>query len=216
MLVNAKRGCFLLCSAFALLQSSRTVSGEHKPRWRETKAETIYTERYSNCDYGYYVNLPKGVIAHGSHSPSPNNGVQLDLAVLNTTEPTTENCQRCVWVTNEYNTLVQASFNEIASRELSFKSNAKEEFKVVRRVPRHLAGLTAIELTSDFREKSQDFVEEDIIAYRPPGGRRLGDIIYGISLITPKSTYQKDKQFLIQVVGGFHLSKLPLASCSND
>src|ERR1700733_13532969 len=44
-------------------------------RWTETPNETIWRETYGNCDHGYFVDLPPGVVGHGAHSPTPNHGI---------------------------------------------------------------------------------------------------------------------------------------------
>jgi len=55
----------------------------------ETPDETIWRGRYGNCDHGYFVNLPPGVIGHGSRSPSPNHGFVISAKDPSTTTPVT-------------------------------------------------------------------------------------------------------------------------------
>jgi len=62
----------LLPSLILAIAVAAYPQGKH---WTETPDETIWRERYGNCDHGYFVNLPPGVIGHGTHSPSPNHGI---------------------------------------------------------------------------------------------------------------------------------------------
>ena len=68
---------FFLASLFAF--AIATPAAQHRHHWRETSSETIWTERYGNCDYGYYVTLPAGVLGHNELPPSPNHGFYVDL-----------------------------------------------------------------------------------------------------------------------------------------
>jgi hypothetical protein len=43
--------------------------------WTETPSELLWHGRYVNFDKGYLVELPAGVIAHGSRPPNPNHGI---------------------------------------------------------------------------------------------------------------------------------------------
>src|SRR5580704_10312285 len=56
------------------------------PHGRETDTETIWTARYSNCDYGFYVVLPTGVVGHGAKPPAPNRGFAIDPAAARSTD----------------------------------------------------------------------------------------------------------------------------------
>ena len=60
--------------------------GKHRT---ETSDETIWRERYGNCDHGYFVNLPPGFIGHGSHSPNPNHGILISVKNPGTTTEVT-------------------------------------------------------------------------------------------------------------------------------
>src|SRR5260370_7924954 len=57
----------ILLSVFRFLPSLQ----QH---WTQTSDETIWREKYTNCDKGYAVSLPKGVVAHGGLPPNPNHG----------------------------------------------------------------------------------------------------------------------------------------------
>src|SRR5271163_3979722 len=74
-------------------------------RWRVTNSETLWTERYTNDDYGYSVLLSKGVVAHGTHPPSPNHGFFVPLPdVGKTTFSTFKTEKRYLWVDASYDT----------------------------------------------------------------------------------------------------------------
>jgi len=66
------------------------AAGPQGKHWAETPDETIWRAKiYGNCDHGYFVNLPPGVIGHGSRSPSPNHGIAISAKNPSTTTQVT-------------------------------------------------------------------------------------------------------------------------------
>ena len=65
----------LAACATAFAQSPSTATHAH-----ETADETTWTGRYSNCEDGFYVLLPAGVIGHAPKSSAPNQGFAVNLA----------------------------------------------------------------------------------------------------------------------------------------
>src|ERR1700692_3203107 len=75
-----------------------------KRHWKETASETLWTGRYNNCDYGYYVLLPNGVVGHATLPPSPNHGFLIALPDARTTNYALDRKERLIWVDASYNT----------------------------------------------------------------------------------------------------------------
>jgi hypothetical protein len=63
-----------------------TGSAQH---WTKTSNELIWRSRYTNCDEGYAVALPDGIVAHGSLPPFPNHGILVSADVPGTTAEVT-------------------------------------------------------------------------------------------------------------------------------
>jgi hypothetical protein len=126
----------LLFSTVFLAVAARRVEsmwhGSSQQRhWEETKTETIWRDRYSNCDYGYYVVLPSGVIAHGTHSPAPNHGFLVSLPDVGKTSEVSDNDQRFLWVSAEYNMSESKSLREVANYQLDLASRDKANRQVL-------------------------------------------------------------------------------------
>lgn len=66
------RIALLLPPLILAISAAAYPQGKH---WAETPDETVWRERYGNCDHGYFVNLPPGVIGHGARSPESNHGI---------------------------------------------------------------------------------------------------------------------------------------------
>lgn len=73
------------CAVFVVLICIVGVARAQFHNWVETRFETIWRKRYTNCDEGYAVDLPSGVIAHDSLPPNPNHGFLISAAAPNTT-----------------------------------------------------------------------------------------------------------------------------------
>jgi len=203
----------LLVVALAVLLATAQTS----PHWRETDTETIWTGRYSNCDYGYYVTLPAGVVGHGDKSPAPNHGFVLNPAAPERTETfTTVDSNRYIGVNNYYDVAdhahsIRATLNYYAGlgeieKSANFTVLGQEDFR--------LAGLNAKRIQLRRVEGSQTLREDRIVAYRPPG--HDSGVVYQFTLVTPENSYGEDNSLFDEIVRGFHLTKLPIGECSND
>src|ERR1022692_2044664 len=85
----------LFISALFLLT---TLTGSQAKHWTETKDELIWRGRYKNCDKGYLVSLPEGVVGHGSLPPLPNHGMLISPANPGITTEITLNESRVITV----------------------------------------------------------------------------------------------------------------------
>jgi hypothetical protein len=90
-------------TVFAIVILFVGSAGAQVRHWTETPKETIWRSPYTNCDMGYAVDLPKGVVAHASLPPSPNHGFLISASVPGTTaEVTLEDQQRILDVYDQY------------------------------------------------------------------------------------------------------------------
>jgi hypothetical protein len=170
--------------------------------WRETDSETLWTQRYNNCDYGYYVLLPAGVVGHGTHSPSPNHGFSVPLPDVGTTAYVPEENDRFIWVDASYNVTDADSLADVvAERE-------KGEAKTRVRTATKMAGVPAIQIKTESVSGDHIVVEVETVALR-------AGIIYTIGMRTPSAHIVGDEVEYRRILQGFRLLKLPRGVCSN-
>jgi len=74
---------------FALSVAASAGVDSPARHWEQTAKETIWRGRYKNCDRGYAVDLPTGVVAHDALPPSPNHGVLISASSPATTAEVT-------------------------------------------------------------------------------------------------------------------------------
>lgn len=157
--------------------------------------------QYSNYDYGYSVQIPKGLTALGSRPPFPNHGFMIQLS----DHPKAE-----LSVSASYNAAEWSSFNDAINAHLGyFKRAVGSEVSVVARVPTILGGLRAIRFTMKPKTSAANDreVREVLLAFRKAPGE-VG-IVYEISLTTPSSRYDKDKRLIADLQRTFRLKLLP-------
>jgi hypothetical protein len=184
------------------------------PHWHETDTETLWTGRYTNCDFGYSVLLPAGIVGHGAKSPDPNRGFTVDpVAPQSTKAFNTAESSRYIDVFNFYDL---EDHGESTAATLDYYSSLGEigdqkDVQAIGRQISNLAGLSARRLEDRWVENSTAMRRDRIIAYR-----RAGGILYQFTLQSPEKTYAADEQLFHRIVDGFRLSKLPTGECSND
>jgi hypothetical protein len=179
--------------------------------WTQTPDETIWREKYTNCDKAYTVSLPKGVVAHGGLPPNPNHGFLVSAKAPDTTAEVTLKAERLVGVYDTYDAMEYGSAQAYLSRELKqaglVEVLAQNETKFL--------GLPAAYL--HLRKKTGDVAvetEEIIVFRRHP--KNLSSIFYVIWLSTPSSHFEEDHKIFEQIRDGFHLLSGPSGKCSND
>lgn len=169
-----------------------------KAEWKawETNSESQFTGRYANCDYGFYVLLPRGYLAHGNHSPSPNHGFLIGLPDTGSTSVVSIDDKRFIWVNAEYNSFDLSSLKEAADWRTNSSSKGKKEFKVLRREDAKLNGLAAKLIRYQYQGSSGTVIEEEVIALR-------AGILYEIGLRTTAGDYKQDDDQFLKVIGNF-------------
>jgi len=103
-----------------LLLSGFRCFSSFQQHWKQTPDETIWRERYTNCDKGYAVSLPKGVVAHGGLPPSPNHGILVSADAPGTEAEVTLEAERVVGVYDTYDAM------EYGSAQAYLRSELKE------------------------------------------------------------------------------------------
>ncbi len=179
---------FAMCM---IVSASNADAPRLKRHWKLTEDETVWTVRYTNCDYGYYVLLPHGMVGHGTHPPNPNHGIGVILRDVTSEHAFSANSERWLYIDASYHTAdppVEDSIKRLGEGE--------------RRV--RLAALRAVES----RSKMETGVDEATVAVR----RGIG---YTISLHTDAAHYNTDKMQYQRLIEGFRLSRLPLGQCTN-
>jgi hypothetical protein len=185
-----------------LLATVCVVEARQKPvqtaKWKswETDSESQFSGRYANCDYGFYVLLPKGYLAHGNHSPSPNHGFLIGLPDTGITDVVSVDDKRFIWVNAEYNSFDLSSLEEAADWLTKMSGEGKKEFKVLRHEGTKLNGLAAKLIRYQYEGSSGTVIEEAIIALR-------AGILYEIGLRTSAGDYKQDDDQFLKVIGNF-------------
>jgi len=176
--------------------------------WQETEKETIWHDQYTNCDYGYYVSLHAGVVAHASHSPNPNHGFLVALPDVGRTATASTDDSRFIWVVANYNATDYETLSDIAKAELDVTGKGKQGFRVVTRDSTKLAGLPALQFMLEYDAGGSHILEEQVIALRK-------DIVYTLGLRTLQADHETDEEEFAKIRVGFRLFKLPRGPCSN-
>lgn len=172
-----------------------------KRHWTETASETLWTVRYNNCDYGYYVSLPAGVVGHDTLPPSPNHGFLIALPDVGTMNDVLGRKERLIWVDASYNASDAHSLSDlVAERDGRPTKSTQTQMK--------MAGLSAVRVRSEHGAGTSNVVEVTTVALR-------GDIIYTVGMRTNGTDAVADEAEYDRVLHGFKLLPLPQGRCSN-
>ena len=175
--------------------------------WENAEMETLWRHRYGNCDYGMFVLLPSGVVAHGTLPPSPNHGVAIRLPdVGSTSEIDLSKANRYVWVNAEYNVSDDSSRKKTVT--LYSKMFVEGKNGTATKQSTRLGSLPATRLKVTYQTPNGVVVEELVFAQR-------ADIVYELGLKTTETSYREDVGRFEEMLGGFRLSPLSKGECSN-
>jgi hypothetical protein len=179
--------------------------------WTQTADELIWRGRYTNCDKGYRVDLPAGVVAHSSIPPLPNHGILVSANAPETVAEVTLGAERLVGVYDTYDAMEYGSAEAYLSRELEHAGPVE----VLARRDTKFRGLPAAYV--HYRKKTGDVAieREEIIVFRGHP-KNSGPIFYVIWLRTLRSHYEEDSKLYQEVRDGFHLIIIPRGECSNN
>ena len=200
--------------ATAIVFILATIAGgqEHsttRRHWQLTDSETLWAGRYSNCQYGYYVVLPTGVIAHAEHPPSPHHGFLIGLPDVGAkTEVSAYDSNRYAWVNAEYNVTDESTLAGISDYHIDLISSDKKGFKLLERHKTVLRSIPATRFKGEYDTPKGRVIEEEVVALRT-------DIVYEVGLRTPAEDYAADRKGLERTLTGFRLSRVPKGQCWN-
>jgi len=185
--------------------------GKH---WTETADETIWRERYSNCDHGYFVILPLGVIGHGSHSPSPNHGILISAKQPSITTEVTLEEPRIMGVYDS-NDAEELGGPKAYIEQYDLKpENTSERITILERRDTKFKGSTANYV--HFRKVTEHMTSEieELVVYRAPKG--IGPTFYVVMLRTTPEFYSRDHALYAQIRDGLNFVRVPPGECTND
>jgi hypothetical protein len=201
----------LLPTLIFAISLTANPQGKH---WTETSDETIWRERYGNCDHGYFVNLPSGVIGHSTHAPSPNHGILISVNDPGKTTQVTFEEPRLIGVYDSNDAGELGSPRAYIQHNVLKPANASEAFKILERRDTKFRGSAAEYI--HFRkttERSTSEVEE-LVVYRT--SKEIGASFYVVMLQTAPEFYSRDHSLFLQIREGVRFVSVPLGECSND
>lgn len=209
--LNGNRGCLIVYPMRMLrmaLIAFLTVlaAGQGVRHWAETETETIWRGRYKNCDYGYAVVLPEGVVAHNNLPPSPNHGFLVSAREPGTTAQVTWAEPRIISVSNDYDAGDAGS----ARAYLNQRRDKNEE--VVETKNLTFKGLPAAYGHYRIKQGKGTVEKIKLVLYR----RGSDAILYEINLTTPAGYFSMDSILYNKIRDGFKVLPVPNGECSND
>jgi hypothetical protein len=172
----------------------------------ETPTETIWRNRYTDCDKGYAVELAKHVVAHGSLPPNPDHGFLISAADPATTAEVTLQNPRIIAVYDQYDAMELGSARAYLNWELT--TLADKKILQIRGIS--FRGLPSVEGHFDVKAHGSMERREELVIYR-----KSGDLIYDLMLRTTDQYYTRDSAFFARMRAGFHLLPIPRGACIN-
>jgi hypothetical protein len=172
--------------------------------WTETPNETIWRGRYTNCDKGWAVDLPAGVVAHADPPPNPNHGFLISNLDPGTTAEVSPDDPRIIDIYDEYDALLLGSARAYLDRELKH-AGYKE---VLERRDAVFQGLRGVEARYRVRGSDAPHLLESFIFVRQ-------DVVYHLLLKTTDQNYRTDTALFARVRAGFRLLPFPKGECVN-
>lgn len=180
-------------------------------QWTQTETESIWRENYTNCDKGYTVSLPKGIIAHGDLPPSPNHGFLVSASDPDTRAEVSLKAQRLVGVYDFYDAMDYGSARAYLKAELKHAEPAE----ILESRDTKFRGLPAAFIHYRKGIGSSAVEIEEMILFRGQP-RNSSPIFYVIWLHTPSAHYEEDAKLYRLIYEGFNIIRVPLGKCSNN
>jgi hypothetical protein len=177
--------------------------------WTETTSETIWRGQYKNCDHGYEVMLPDGVVAHSSLPPSPNHGFLVSAAAPGTIAEIKLGDPRLIDVYDTYDS------EELGSARAYLEAYPEQGAKVVATRDVTFKGLPAVYVHYRMKKEAAIIETRELIVYRAHT-KNIGPVFYVMMLQTPAEYESHDSLLYHKVIDGFRLLAVPRGQCSND
>ncbi|MFZ0979380.1 MAG: hypothetical protein WAN23_08245 [Candidatus Acidiferrales bacterium] len=190
------------------------VSGSQTKHWTETSDETIWHGRYKNCDHGYLVNLPPGVVGHNSLPPSPNHGILISAENPGITSDVSPEEPRLIDVydTNDAGELGSPGAY-IEQYELK-PTETSERVTVLEQRATKFRGAPAMFIRLRKTNNVSTSEIEELVVYRRP--KEIGPLFSIVLLRTTPEHYGEDHALYVQIRNGLEFIPVPEGECSND
>ena len=162
--------------------------------------------RYSNYDYAFAVEVPRGMIGFGSCVT--NHGFGIDLSNPSSGLWANQEAfpKAYLYVDASHNSLFWESFDAAIRGEMSYLDDKATHIVLVRRTRTRLAGLRAVRFIVHYRKDDEEMVRDEVLAFRK---EKWADYVYTIGLTTPLSRYEKDKAVVTEMQNTWRLQQLP-------
>ena len=157
------------------------------------------TNRYVNCDFGYAVTIPSGLVAEIAECES--DGFLLRL-------PDQESM---IYVYHHYNMSESEKPKAVFDYELQFMKDdsTRTHLRVLNKRRKLVQNMHTIELTTSYKQDGKAWKSEIFIMYRPDQGDRLGEIVYTVELRAPAARYDNAMLYFNKTVEGLQIQHEP-------
>lgn len=191
-----------------------TVANSQVRHWTETANELIWRGRYKNCDHGYLVNLPAGVVGHGSHPPSPNHGILISAGNPSIATEVTLVEPRLVDVYDSNDAAGLGSARAYLKEHELRPADASEKITIVEQRDTKFRGFSAVYVHFRRTKELRTSEVEELVIYRTP--KELGPLFNVVLLRTTPEFYSHDHTLFLQIRDGLQFIPVPKGECSND
>ena len=148
-----------------------------------------FRRSYSNPTFGYRLRLPRRLPVYREPDPMPAHGIGIILS----SEP-----RSYLFVDGSYNAALLPNVQSVADRDEGFVRNEATAVRRLSRTRTRLGSRPALRNRLEFACFTETFVTDEILLLRR-------DIVYTISLTTPKRRYRTDKRVLESIARSFRL-----------
>jgi hypothetical protein len=159
------------------------------------------------------VNLPPGVVGHGSHSPNPNHGILISARNPGTTDAVTFDEPRLVSVYDANLVEGIGSPRDYLKGELK-PDEPSEKITVIGKSEMRFRGWPA--MCVHFRRTNKRSISEieELVVYSTP--KRISPLFTIVELRTTPEHYREDRALYLQAREGLEFIPAPEGACSND
>jgi hypothetical protein len=151
-----------------------------------------FRRTYTNYGFGYRVRLPRNVTAYGEPPPQPAHGVGIILSW----EP-----RSYLYLDGSWNAMLFANTPAVADFAEKLVHEGSTAVSRVTRMSVRLGKHKALRIQIFHKCSSGTFVTDQIQLLKR-------DIVYTLSLTSPKARYQTDKRLLNEIARSFQLIRI--------
>ncbi|MBV9924670.1 MAG: hypothetical protein JOZ96_06465 [Acidobacteria bacterium] len=164
--------------------------------------DAVFEGRYENNVYGYSVEIPAGMVGLGARPPAPQHGFGIDLdAPRSISWVRGEGFPKSyVYVDGSYNTLEWEHLDDAVESRLGFLREKGEDVRLLSRTPTRLGGLRAVRAVARYGVNGVEMVSDETVAFGDGGSP-----VYTLSLSTPLTKYEWDRQTLEAMLKSWRL-----------